>query len=57
MLKHYITVSFRQFTKTLNQFFHSPSANENLQTLYTGCIQVWFGLLKELNQFGSTFTG
>ena len=38
MLKYYTTVSFRQFTKSLNHFFYLASANENLGT----CIQVWF---------------
>ena len=31
MLKYYITVSLRQFTKTLNQFFDLSRANENLK--------------------------
>ena len=31
MLKYYITVSLRQFTKTSNQFFYLSSANENLE--------------------------
>ena len=30
--QHYITVSFRQLTKTLNQFFYFSSAKGNLQT-------------------------
>ena len=47
MLKYFVTISFRQFTKTLNQFFYLSNANENLDT----CIQVWFEQLKELQQF------
>ena len=43
MPNYYITVLFRQFTKTLNQFFHLSSGNENLET----CIPVWF---KKLNK-------
>ena len=35
MLKHYITVLLRQFTKS--------SANENVET----CVPVWFEQLKE----------
>ena len=31
MLKYYITVSNRQFTKTLNQFFDLSRAKENLE--------------------------
>ena len=38
MLKYYITVSFRQFMETLNQFFNLPSANKKLET----CIQFSF---------------
>ena len=34
--KDYITVSFPQFTKTLNHSFDLPSTNENLET----CIPV-----------------
>ena len=36
MLKYYITVSLRQFTKTLNQFFDLSRANESLE----GCMPV-----------------
>ena len=36
--KTYITVSFGQFTKTLNHSFDLSSAKENLET----CIQIWF---------------
>ena len=32
MLKYYIIVSFRPFTKTLNQFFYLSSAKESLET-------------------------
>ena len=32
MPKYYITDSFRQFTKTLNQIVNLSSANENLET-------------------------
>ena len=52
MLKYYITFSFQQFTKTLNQFFYLSSAIENFGT----GIQVWFEQLKELKQFWGTFT-
>ena len=38
MLKYYITVLFRQFTKTLNQYFYLSNANENMET----CIPLWF---------------
>ena len=31
MLKYYITVPLRQFTKTSNKFFYLSSANENLE--------------------------
>ena len=31
MLRYYITVSNRQLTKTLNQFFDLSRANENLE--------------------------
>ena len=31
MLKYYITISLRQFTKTLNQFFYLSRANKNLE--------------------------
>ena len=31
MLKYYITISLRQFTKTLGQFFYLSSTNENLE--------------------------
>ena len=47
MLKYYITVWFRQFVKTLNQFFYLHSAKENVES----CIQVSFEQLKEL-KFG-----
>ena len=47
MLKYYITVSFRQFMKTLNQFSYLSSPNENLET----CMQARFAKMKELNQF------
>ena len=47
MLKYYITVLFRQFTKTINQSFYLSSASENLKT----CIRVWYEKLKELKQF------
>ena len=53
MLKYYITVSFRQYTKTLNQFFYLSSENENLET----CVHGWFEQLKESKQFWGTFTG
>ena len=36
MLKYYITVSFRQFMKTLNQFFYLSSEKEKFGNLYTG---------------------
>ena len=52
MLKYYITVSFRQFPKTLNQFY-VPSANKNLET----GILVWFEQLKEIKQFLRYFHG
>ena len=50
MLKYYITVSLRQFAKTLNQFFFTyivQSAKENVESR----IQVSFEQLKEL-KFG-----
>ena len=53
MLKYYITVSYRQFTKTLNIFFYLSSANENLETY----VKVWFEQLKESKQFWDTCTG
>ena len=53
MLKYYITVSFRQFTKTLNQFFYLSSANKNEET----CTHVWFEQLKKLKSFWGTFSG
>ena len=31
MLKYYIAISFRQFTKTLSQFFYLSRTNENLE--------------------------
>ena len=31
MLKYYISVSFRQFTKTLNKFLYSTRDNKNLE--------------------------
>ena len=40
ILKYYIKVSFRQFKKTLNQFFQPPSANESLETCITCLIWV-----------------
>ena len=45
MLKYYITVSFWQFTTTLNQFFYLSSAQENLETY----IQVW--VIKRTKEF------
>ena len=53
MQKYYITVSLRQLTRILNQFFYLSSANENLETY----VQVWLEQLKELKQFWGTFTG
>ena len=47
MLKYYITASLRQFTKTLNQFFDLPKANENLEI----CMPVLFVQLNESKQF------
>ena len=32
MVKYYITLSLRQFMKTLSQFFDLSEANENFQT-------------------------
>ena len=40
MLKYYIKYLFRQFTKTLNQFFYWSSANKNLQT-YLSDLSNW----------------
>ena len=39
MLKYFITVSLRQFTKILNQFFDLSRANKNLEicTLFDLC--------------------
>ena len=53
MLKYYITVSLRQFTKTLNQFLDLSSANENLEI----CIPVWFVQFIESKQFWVNFIG
>ena len=47
MLKYYITVSLRQFTKTSNQFFYLSRVNKNLEI----CMPVWFVELNESNQF------
>ena len=43
MPKYYITVLFRQFRKTVNQFFYLSSVNEKLET----CMPVWSEQLKE----------
>ena len=43
MLKYYITILLRQFTKTLNQFLHLSRENENLEM----CLPVLF---KQLNE-------
>ena len=53
MPKNYITVLFRQFMKTLNQFFYMSRENQNLETW----VLVWFEQLKELKQFWDAFTG
>ena len=53
ILKYYITVSLRQFTKTLNQFFDMSRVNENLEL----CIPVWFVQLNESKQFWGNFIG
>ena len=47
MLKYYITVSFRQFTKTINQFFYLSRANKNLEI----CMPVLFVQLNESKHF------
>ena len=46
MLKYYITFLFRQFTKTLNRFFHLRR-QKNLET----CMPVRFEQFKELKHF------
>ena len=53
MLKYYITVSLRHFTKTSNQFFYLSSANENSEI----CMRVWFVQLNESNQIWGNFIG
>ena len=53
MLQYYIRFLFRQFAKTLNEFFYLSTANGNFETY----MPVWFEQLKELKQFWGTFTG
>ena len=43
MRKYYITVLFRQFTKTSNQLFYISGANENKET----CMPPWFEQLEK----------
>ena len=43
MLKYYITISNREFAKTLNHFFDLSKVNENLEI----CMPGWFVQLNE----------
>ena len=43
MVKYYITILLRQFTKTLDQFLNFSTANENLEI----CLLVLFEKLNE----------
>ena len=47
MLKYYITILLRQFTKTLNQFLNLSRINKNWET----CMSFLFQQLNESKQF------
>ena len=51
MQEYYITLSFRQFTKTLSQFFDLPRASKNLNI----CMLVCFVQMNESKQFWDIF--
>ena len=51
MLKYYIPVLLRHFTKTLNQFLNLPRANENLEIDMPVLLEQW----NQSKQFGGTF--
>ena len=55
MLKYYITVSFRQFTKTLNQSFYLSSENEKFGVCLKTLNQSFY-LSSENEKFGNLYT-